>query len=196
MIQAPKPQFKNMLLIGVFLLLLLTPLGKTLKLEILQLISTSPSVVNIENQQVLTNYSGTISDENGTIIPFESFRNKIVIIGFWATWCPSCIAEMPSLQKLYNDYKNDVSFVLITNEETEKVRKFMLKKNYDLPVFYNERNLPNELFSKSIPATFLISSEGKIIIKKIGTANWNSHKVRETLDNLLAQSQRQMISAK
>lgn len=196
MIQAPKPQFKNMLLIGVFLLLLLTPLGKTLKSEILQLISTSPSVVNIENQQVLTNYSGTISDENGTIIPFESFRNKIVIIGFWATWCPSCIAEMPSLQKLYNDYKSDVSFVLITNEETEKVRKFILEKKYDLPVFYNERNLPDELFSKSIPATFLISSEGKIIIKKIGTANWNSSKVRETLDNLIAQSQRQMISAK
>lgn len=185
MIQAPKTQLKNVFWIGIFMLLFFSPLGKSIKVGFLQLISTAPSVENIENQEVLKSYSGSFSDENGAIIPFENFRNKVIIIGFWATWCPSCVAEMPSLQKLYNDYKDKVVFVLITSEEPKQVREFMQKKQYNLPVFYNENNLPKELYSNKIPATFLISSEGKIIIKKIGVAHWNSQKVREILDTLV-----------
>lgn len=185
MIQAPKTQLKNVFWIGIFMLLFFSPLGKSIKVGFLQLISTAPSVENIENQEVLKSYSGSFSDENGAIIPFENFKNKVIIIGFWATWCPSCVAEMPSLQKLYNDYKDKVAFVLITSEEPKQVREFMQKKQYNLPVFYNENNLPKELYTNKIPATFLISSEGKIIIKKIGVAHWNSQKVREILDTLV-----------
>ena len=185
MIQAPKPPLKNLLFIGILMLLFFTPLGKLLKVGVLQLISTSPSVEKVENRQEIIEYSGTITSENGQLIPFENYKNKPVIISFWATWCPSCIAEMPSLQKLYNDYKNSVSFLLVTNEQKEKVQAFMQQKNYDMPIFYNENNLPNLLHSKSIPATFLIAPNGEIVIKKIGVANWNSEQVRAVLNKII-----------
>lgn len=185
MIQAPKPPFKNLLFIGILMLLFFTPLGKSLKVGVLRLISISPSIEKVENQQKITEYSGTIINENGLQIPFENYKNKPIIISFWATWCPSCIAEMPSLQKLYNDYKNSVSFLLITNDPKEKVQVFMQQKGYNMPIFYNENDLPSLLYSKSIPATFLIAPNGKIIIKKIGAANWNSEQVRATLNKII-----------
>lgn len=185
MIQAPLPKFKNLLWMGAILILFFSPVGKSIKSKILQLISTSPSIESVENQQVLPNYRGLFYNDKNEVVPFENFKGKAVILGFWATWCPSCVAEMPSLQKLYNDYKDKISFVLITNELPQKVQDFMSNKGYTIPVFYNDRNLPQLLQTKSIPTTFLISPEGKIIIKKVGVADWNSDQVKNLLDSLI-----------
>ncbi|MDP5082326.1 MAG: TlpA family protein disulfide reductase, partial [Winogradskyella sp.] len=61
-----------------------------------------------------------ISDENDTI-DFENTKGKVVFINFWATWCPPCIAEMPSLQALYQDYNDKVIFLFITSDDFETV---------------------------------------------------------------------------
>lgn len=182
MIQAPKNHLKNLLFVIVFGVLFFTPLGTSIKVGFLRLISTSPVVESVDNQQVLSLYSGTILDENGQTIPFENFKNKTILVNFWATWCPPCIAEMPSLQKLYDDYKDKVDFLLITHDSSEKVKEFMTRNGYHMPVYYQEENLPKALFSKTIPATFLINPQGKILIKKIGIADWNSTNVRQIIE--------------
>ena len=103
----------------------------------------------------------------------------------WATWCPPCVAEMPSLQDLYNDYKDQVVFVFVTSEGAEKVTPFMEKNNYNLPIYNMMSKEPDLLSTQSIPTTYLINKKGEIVIKKTGAANWNSTKVRNQLDELI-----------
>lgn len=186
MIKAPNSYLKNFAFFAVMGILFFTPVGKTIKATILEWISTAPSVEHYENQQVITQFSGYVTNANGTIFPFESFRNKPILVSFWASWCSSCVAELPSLQKLYNDYKHKVNFVLISVETPEKLGNFMQKKELTMPVYFNETHLPQELFSKSIPATFLISPNGRIVIKQIGVANWNSSQVRKVINQMLS----------
>ena len=75
--------------------------------------------------------------------------------------------------------------VLVTQEETEKVQKFMTKKGYDLPVYIAQMQAPEILQSNSLPTNYIIDATGNIIIKEIGAADWNSAKVRTLLDGLL-----------
>jgi len=106
-------------------------------------------------------------------------------VSFWATWCAPCIAEMPSMERLYEDYKDKVTFLFVTHEDWNTVSNFYAKKGYDFPTYNQVTNSPKELGSSSIPTTFILSKEKKIAVKKIGAANWNATSIRELLDTLL-----------
>ena len=106
-------------------------------------------------------------------------------MNLWATWCPPCIAEMPSMQKIYDAYGDRVVFLLVSNENQEKVTTFLKRKNLSIPSYYPLSSIPKEIASNSIPATYIIDKKGFIVVEKIGAANWNSTSVRKLLDNLL-----------
>ena len=110
-----------------------------------------------------------------------------MFINFWATWCPPCIAEMPDLQELYNDYGEKITFLFVTNEDRETVSSFFTKKEYNLPAYQAIQKAPEQLYSRSIPATYLINKQGEIVINKTGAASWNSKKVRSQIDQLLSE---------
>lgn len=152
---------------------------------IMRQLAFSPSIENVENREILTNYNWQLKGLNTTDFDFNTAKNKVVIVNFWATWCPPCVAEMPSLQNLYNDYNDQVVFVFVTSEGTEKVMPFMEKHNYNLPIYNMISREPELLTTRSIPATYLINKEGEIVINKTGAANWNSSKVRSQLDELI-----------
>lgn len=150
-------------------------------------IAFAPSVENVEDSEKIDSYNWQLNGLNVDNINFKEFENKVIFVNFWATWCPPCRAEMPMIQELYNDYKDKVSFVFVTNESWETVEKFYLKNAYDLPS-YNSKSLPPNKFTEtnSIPASYLIDKNGNILISKTGSANWNSQKVRNLLDELIA----------
>lgn len=125
-----------------------------------------------------------VSDTNSTL-DFKATKGKVVFLNFWATWCPPCIAEMPSIQDLYDDYNDKVVFLLVTNENLEKVEQFKTKKEYTFEVFRPLNEVPNELKTHSIPRTFIINKKGEIVVNKSGAVDWNSEKVRSQLDELL-----------
>ncbi len=155
------------------------------KVYFIRLISFSPSEIKTENQQQIKNTNWQLKGLNTENINLKELENKVVFVSFWATWCAPCIAEMPSMQKLYDDYKDDVTFLFVTNEDWQTVSKFYTKKNFDFPT-YNQITLsPNELESSSIPATFILDKNKKIIVKKRGAADWNSTSTRKILDDLL-----------
>ena len=149
-------------------------------------IAFAPSVENIENSEKLDSYNWSLKGLNTDNINFNELENKVIFVNFWATWCPPCRAEMPMIQELYNDYKDKIEFVFVTNESWETVEKFYLKNDYNLPS-YNAKSLPPEKFTEtnSIPATYLIDKKGNILISETGSANWNSKKVRKLLDELI-----------
>ncbi len=145
----------------------------------------SPSALDQEDQTQLTPFTYQLADLNGTPTPIDIGKGKVTFLSYWATWCPPCIAELPSIEKLYAHYGKQVQFILLTNEDPEPVTRFLEKKGYDLPVFNPRMPAPEVLSSASIPTNYLIDGKGKIIIKETGAADWDSKKVREVLEGLV-----------
>ncbi|MCK5816145.1 MAG: TlpA family protein disulfide reductase [Flavobacteriaceae bacterium] len=182
-----KSQRSNIIFVLILGIVFFTPIGGQIKEFASKMLAFSPSIEDVEDRVVLNNYQWNLKGQNTDDINFNDVRGKVVIVNFWATWCPPCRAEMPSFQKLYDDYKDKVVFLFVTNDDVNKVKGFMKKNNYDLPS-YNEYNRSPSAFNvSSIPASYLIDKKGAIIIDKVGAADWNSDKVRELLDDLLAE---------
>ena len=182
-----KKQWTNIAFIIGLILILFTPVGFHARVFVGRLLSTSAAVLKTELQLPVENYDWQLVDAMGNTFNFESVKGKVVLVNFWATWCPPCVAEMPSLQGLYNDYNEKVVFMFVAQDKVEKVTAFIVKKGYTLPVYYSKTEAPSVLTSKTIPTTYVINKAGKIIIAETGVADWNSDKTRKMLDELLAE---------
>ncbi|MEK6493636.1 TlpA disulfide reductase family protein [Myroides odoratimimus] len=170
------------IVLGVFLF---TPLGDSVKVWLNRLVAMSPSLENVENQQTVSYESWHLIDEYGQTFDLDQTKGKVVIINFWATWCPPCLAEKPSFQELYNDYRDKVVFLFVTSESPDKVKAFKEKHQYTLPIYFEQNAAPAVLFSESIPASYVIDKKGNIVVRKFRAADWNSSKFRVMLDDLL-----------
>jgi thiol-disulfide isomerase/thioredoxin len=123
---------------------------------------------------------------DGEAIPLGAYRDKVIVINFWATWCPPCIAEMPNFQEAYDQYKDEVVFIFATSDEEAKVKKFMTKNGYHLPV-YQYQYLPEAFQHSSIPTTFILNRKGEVVFEKVGAYKWNGESVGEFLETLIAE---------
>lgn len=147
-----------------------------------------PSVTEEEEREAIGEVNWVLMDSKGETLPFETLKGKVTLVNFWATWCPLCIAEMPSMQELYNGYKDKIAFVFISDERPETVSKFLSEKGYTFSAYKPLSKHPEVFNVRSIPRTFLIDASGNIVIDKMGAANWNSETVRNTIDDLLDKS--------
>ncbi|WP_040459948.1 MULTISPECIES: TlpA family protein disulfide reductase [Galbibacter] len=127
-------------------------------------------------------------DETGNIISLKSLRGKVVFINLWATWCPPCIHEMPSINGLRNTFKDndDLIFLMVDmDNKIEKSKAWMESNNYDLPVHVMDSRLPRELFSGSIPTTIIVDKQNNIVARHVGIADYNSPEIIELMEKLL-----------
>ncbi|HBY66983.1 MAG TPA: thiol-disulfide oxidoreductase [Flavobacteriaceae bacterium] len=177
----------NILFLAVLALLIIPQTRTPIQVFVQRLISFSPSETDAAERKQFTDYNWGLTSLEKERVDFTSSEGKVVLLNFWATWCPPCIAEMPSLQKLYDEYGDRVDFYLVTSEKPETVQRFMEKKGYTFPIYIQQTKAPEILFSQSLPTTYLISKEGKIVIKETGAADWNSKKTKEIIDRLLSQ---------
>lgn len=182
---------KKWILNGVFILaalvLVFTPVGFKVKVFASKLLSSSAAMVKEGMKVPLDSYQWKLTDLENRSFDFEDQRGRIVLVNFWATWCPPCVAEMPSMQDLYNDYGDKVTFMFVTSDDRQKVLNFLKRKNLDLPVYYPASETPKTLKSKLLPTTYIIDREGKIAVAETGAADWNSSETRELIDGLLSQ---------
>ena len=126
-----------------------------------------------------------ISADGKVVYPKQSL-GKPVFINFWATWCPPCIAEMPSIQKFYDRYKGKVDFYLISNEDMKVMQQHLEKKGFHLPVYQLRGRVSEKFYSRKIPTSFLISPQGKIVMQKHGAADWDGQKVFSLVDKMIS----------
>ncbi len=147
-----------------------------------------PSIAREQNAIQLTDddFSWDVRDAEGIPLAPRDLKGKVIFLNYWGTFCPPCIAEMPEIQEIYNEYGDRVMFILISAEPTGKVHNFLEQHGYDLPAYFGGRNMPEKLSVRSIPTTFILSKEGKIVTRKVGAANWNSRATRKIFDELLA----------
>ena len=185
MVKLDKKNLSNLIFLIVFGVLIFTPLGTPVKVFIHRLVAFSPSVEPVDDREVLADYEWILEDMNGERAYFEDLKGQVIVLNFWATWCPPCIAEMPSFQELYSMYGDRVHFLFVSQEENAVLKKFLEKKGYDIPVYHPLSRIPEQLYSRSIPATYILDKEGGIRVSKVGVADWNSDKIRDLLDDLL-----------
>ncbi len=144
-----------------------------------------------ENEKTKAEYDFNLIRLDGSSFNFEEARGKVVFINFWASWCAPCIAEMPNIQDVYNDYKdnNEILFVMIgLDRDSNKSVEFIQRKGYDFPVYTPDYDggIPAVYEAPSIPTTFVLSKDGKIDMKKIGMANYDSDRFRKYLNKLIS----------
>ncbi len=175
----------NVVLLLLLALILFTPLGFHLKVWINRIVVFSPDRVEPYEEIVLDSYNWNLKDRQGNNFNFEQVRGEVVLVNFWASWCPPCVAEMPDLDKLYNDYEDKVVFLFIARDKVEKVDAFLEKNNYELPVYYELSPTPEVLDNNSLPTTYILDKKGAIVVAETGAASWNSKKTRSLLDDLL-----------
>jgi thiol-disulfide isomerase/thioredoxin len=186
---------KDKIISGIALLFLavifFTPLGKTIKVKMNEWTLSGPSTEKPEREFSLADENMNISLKgyNGTPdANLADFRGKVVFLNFWGSWCPPCVAEMPSIQKLYESKGNQVAFVLIAmNDKPEDFVPFLQEKNYKLPVYEAGSLLPKVLIPGSFPTTYIINKRGEVVTKEISAADWNSPEVNRLIDKLLAE---------
>jgi len=171
-------------LIAVLFLLMLLP---STRAYILRAVLFPPKVATEAGlpKMQADDYQLVLEDLEGNTINLSSYTDKTIFISFWATWCPPCIAEMPSIQKLTDSYGDKLPTFLITSEDRDKVINFLKENDYNLPVYFQKSQAKGILNISSYPTSFLISSNSEVIVHKTGAANWNSASFREKLNTIL-----------
>ncbi len=136
-------------------------------------------------------YNFALQDLGGTRQDFTQYRGKVVFLNLWATWCPPCRAEMPSIEGLYQKLKDhdEIVFVMLSvddDDKKDKVQKYISGKAFSFPVFMPSGYLPEQLRVPSIPTTFVISKDGQIVKREVGMRNYDTKKFEKFLLELAA----------
>ena len=134
------------------------------------------------NKNPKTYKNVTFKDINDNSVNIENFRNNILILNFWATWCAPCIEEMPSLDALQSDHriKNLKIFPInIGQEDISKSKIFFKELDINnLEIFFDPSvNLAKKFSLRGIPTSIFLDKEGKEFARAIGYINFNDDKV-------------------
>lgn len=130
----------------------------------------------------------TLNDLSGKKITLSQFRGKVVILNFWSIWCGPCLAEMPSLNKLYLEFKDrGLVVIAVAEDPAEKpVRSYIQEKGIEYTILMDKDKKVYFKYSLfGIPVTFLIDKKGIIAEKFIGERDWGSPDMRAKICNLL-----------
>jgi len=132
-------------------------------------------------------------DHEGNLVDLEAQKGKVIFINFWATWCPPCIAEMPAIQELYHQFKDNgnVMFIMADmDQDFSKAQAFMKKKALDLPVYGPASNIPDELYTGTLPTTAIFDRSGNLSFHHTGTADYSNPKMTAFIRKLSKASQK------
>ena len=132
------------------------------------------------------------SDLDNNIFTIQDFKGKNLFINYWATWCNPCLAEMPYMAELYDNYQNqdDLIFLYLSREKLDTIKNYIPKDEslQNLPIYKIVTD--DEFFATSgIPTTFIVNSKGEVVVKDVGSAFWNDESVFKFLDQLIQENE-------
>jgi len=124
-------------------------------------------------------------DSQGNTKSLADFKGKVIFMNFWATWCPPCIAEMPSIDKLQKKMGDEVAFVMVSLDQNfDTAKAYKKRKGYDLPIYAPGSKLPSMYRSSAIPTTFVIDADGNLAMTHKGMADYSDPEFKEFLNSL------------
>ena len=129
-----------------------------------------------------------LEDEQGIGVSLEDYAGKVVLLNFWATWCPPCVQEMPSLNNTYESYQ-DRGFVVLgisVDENSEQYSNFLRTAGVSFPTARDpERTVSTRYGTMKYPESYLISREGKVLRKYVGPEDWGRPEIANYLRSVL-----------
>ena len=130
-----------------------------------------------------------LQDLNGNDVSLEIYRDKVVLVHFWATFCIPCLAEMPVLESLWQEYGGEGLVILgIAGDRgnTEIVHEFAEKTGVSFPVVHDsDGRVRNQYEVAALPTTYLVGRDGKISGRAVGTRSWDEPGGRAVIETLL-----------
>lgn len=132
----------------------------------------------------------TLPDMDGEMHSLNDFRGKVVMLNFWATWCPPCRREMPSMQRLYEKYRERGLAVVAVNqfEDPDLVFEFTGRLSLEptFPILFDRESRVSEQYGvKGLPTTYLLDKTGKIQFRAIGGREFDHPEVEALIESLL-----------
>lgn len=130
----------------------------------------------------------TLRDMQGKAITLSSLRGKVVVLNFWATWCPPCKAEMPSLNRLYRDLKaRGLEIIAVSSDSASSyVKDYLAKTPLDFTIVHDETKAVTKQYKVfSMPTTFLIDRNGIVVEKFFGEYDWAEPETRQKIEKFL-----------
>ena len=118
-------------------------------------------------------------DSNGASVELSRFKGKTVFLHFWASWCPNCKAELPSIQALYNRKKSDPDFVFLSvvyREDPAETTNYLKANHYDIPLFTDPGEKAARAYGVTgVPETYIIDADGILRKRVIGAGDWSKY---------------------
>lgn len=128
----------------------------------------------------------TLAADSGRTVSVPNFGGKLLVLNFWASWCPPCVQETPSLSRFATDYagKGVVVMAVSVDKDEKAYRNFLQKFR---PAFLTTRDFKvhEDYGTFMYPETYLIDSRGKVVRKIAEGADWNDPQLRQYIDSLL-----------
>ena len=142
---------------------------------------TQTTVVSTDTHSAKQLPNFLMLNQSGGQTDLTSFKGKKVFVNLWASWCPPCRREMPSIQKLYHSVDTSkVAFIMLGLDDAfEKSKNYMASQKLDMPLYYPAQNMPEMFNVPSIPTTFIFNEQGELIDKIVGGDDYDSDKYRK-----------------
>ncbi len=133
----------------------------------------------------------TLEDMDGESYTLGDYRGKVVMVNFWATWCPPCRRELPSMEALYQAFRKEPFTVLAINqwESPDHVFAYMgqLEVFPAFPILFDRDSAVSQAYGvKGLPTTVLIDKRGRVVYRAVGGRDFNHPEVRAIIRSLLA----------
>ena len=124
-----------------------------------------------------------IQDINGQNINLQNIKNKKLFVNLWASWCPPCKREMPSIEKLYHSVDTaKVAFIMLSLDDNfDKAKAYMKHQKLNLPLYYPTENLPALFNVQGSPATFIFNEKGDLLNRIEGATDYDTDQFRKML---------------
>ncbi|MEW6214618.1 MAG: TlpA disulfide reductase family protein [Nitrospirota bacterium] len=132
-----------------------------------------------------------LTDIRENKLRLSELKGSVVFINFWASWCQSCIDEVPSIEGLFRRLSGTPKFTLITiifKDDENKIFRYMKENGYTFPVYLDPDNSAAKGFGiTGVPETFIVDKKGILREKVIGPADWNSPQAISLISNLISE---------
>ena len=189
-----KRNYSTIIIGALALVLLFVPEAKAMMQQgLMKLGLFEPKLEKVEpttQPKSEANYRFEMVYADGKAVNMEDLKGKVVFMNFWATWCPPCIQEMPSINELKAKFEGNENIVFLMVDVDGKYKKaqtFMNKRKFNLPVYVPHSEIPKEFLGGAIPTTVILDKKGAIAIRLEGGRDYSAPEMRRGLQQLIAE---------
>ena len=119
---------------------------------------------------------------DGGVVTLGAMRGRPVVLNFWATWCPPCVAELRTLQALHDSLAAEgVVVALVSPERPTTVQPVLARRGVSAPAFVEAEPVPASLGVRALPTTVVLDAAGRVVLVRRGAADWDTPAVRAWL---------------